>query len=437
MDKIIVNKLDEIIYHETLENGLEVYIYKKEGFNKKTAYFTTKYGSNNFEFAPIGNDKLKKYPKGIAHFLEHKLFESTDDEHTFKKFEKYGAMVNAYTNHVETAYYFSTTYNFEECLELLLDFVQYPHFTEENVEKEKGIINQEIDMTNDRIPYVIFMKTLENVLYNNPNKNPTIGDKENVNKITKEDLYECYNTFYHPSNMILTISGDIEPKEVLKQIKCNQARKKYIKQEEIKMPIYEEKKEVVKKYEHIKLNVVTPRVSVCYKMLVPNLDRKQRVKLENFINMFMDLKFGTTSDFKRKLIEDKIIKSEFEFEIERYDDVLLFIFVADAVDKDMFVECLDKKLKEISFDEKIFNLNKKVYLASMVRAFENPSYIAGRIYREIVRDKAFSYDAYDLQQELTFESFLKNVSKLNFENKSVLYITGFEEGKSVKSREYN
>ena len=427
MNKIVMNKIDEVIYHETLENGLEVYIYKKPGFNKKTAHFTTKYGSNNFEFIPNGEKNMREYPKGIAHFLEHKLFESQDNEDVFKKFEKYGAFVNAYTNHVETTYYFSTVYNFNECLELLLDFVQSPYFTDENVEKEKGIIYQEIDMTNDRIPYVTYMKTLQNTLINNPNKNATIGNKENVGKITKEDLYDCYNTFYHPSNMILTIAGDVEPDEVVKKVKENQEKKNYKKQENIKLPLYKEEKKVVKEYEHIKQNVVSPRISVCYKMVVPNLERKEKVKFENFINMFLSLKFGSTSNFERTLIEDGVIKAAFSDEMLFYDDVVLFIFTADIIDKEEFIRRLEEKLKSMDFDEKIFNLNKKIYLASMVRAFENPGYIAARIFKEIIRNGAFSNDAYDLEQELTYEMFLENVGELDFKNKSVLYVTSKSE----------
>ena len=135
MDKIIMTNLDEEIYHETLFNGLNVYIYKKENFLKKGAYFLTKYGSSTNEFVPINESKMVSFPKGIAHFLEHKLFESSDNEKTFEKFEKYGADVNAYTNHDVTNYYFSCVDNFDSCLEELINFVQAPYFTDENVEK--------------------------------------------------------------------------------------------------------------------------------------------------------------------------------------------------------------------------------------------------------------------------------------------------------------
>lgn len=423
MDKIVINSLDEVIHHETLENGLEVYFYKKEGFNRKTAHFVTKYGSNNYEFVPLGKNKMKEYPKGIAHFLEHKLFESSDDESVFLKFQKYGAMVNAYTNHYETCYYFSCFDNFNECLELLLDFVQTPYFTDENTEKEKGIIEQEIDMTNDRIDYLLYVKQLENTLKNNPNRNTTIGDKEDIRKITKEDLYDCYKTFYHPSNMILTISGDIDIDETIKLIKENQNKKTYNKKSAIKLPSYKEENKVVNDYEHIIKNVTSNRLSICYKMLFSKLEKKELYKLKLFLSIFVDMKFGATTNFEKKLIDEKIIKSNFSYEYMLFDDIVLFMFDADILDKEKFINVLDEYLKNNNFDERIFNLTRKAFLASMVRTFDTPSYIAKKIYSDIIKYNEFTNYSYDVMNDYKFNEFKEQLKKLNFNNKSVLYVT--------------
>lgn len=423
MDKIIINSLDEIIHHETLENGLEVYFYKKEGFNKKTAHFVTKYGSNNYEFVPIGQTDMKEYPKGIAHFLEHKLFESSDNENTFLKFQKYGATVNAYTNHYETCYYFSCFDNFNDCLELLLDFVQTPYFTDENTEKEKGIIEQEIDMTNDRIDYLLYVKQLENTLKNNPNRNTTIGDKENIRKITKEDLYECYNTFYHPSNMVLVISGDINIDETMSLIKENQNKKTFAKESSIKLPTYKEEEKVVKEYEHIVKNVTSNRLSICYKMLFPKLDRKKLYSLNLFLSIFVDMMFGATTDFEKKLIDKKIIKSNFSYEYMFFDDIVLLLFEADVLDNEKFINVLDEYLKNNKCNKKIFNLTKKAFLASMVRSFDTPSYIARKIYSDIVKYNEFTYYSYDVINNYRFDEFKEQLKKLKFDNKSILYVT--------------
>lgn len=427
MDKIIVNGLDEVVYHETLDNGLNVYIYKKEGFNKKTAHFVTKYGSNNYEFVPVGKNKMKTFPKGIAHFLEHKLFESSDNENTFIKFEKYGAMVNAYTNHYETCYYFSCSNYFEECLNLLLDFVQNPYFTDENTEKEKGIIEQEIDMTNDKINYVVYVKQMENSLLNNPNRNTTIGDKRNIRKITKEDLYECYNTFYHPSNMTLVLSGDFDVEHVMNVIKENQGKKNFEKQGKINLPNYKEEEKVLKEYEHITKNVTSNRLSVCYKIIPKKEEKTSLYKLSLFISMFLDIKFGATTNYEKQLIDKKIIDSNFNYNSLIFDDVILLMFDADIIDKERFIEELEDYLKDSSYEKKIFELNKRAFLSSMVRSFDSPSFIAQRIYGDIIKYGKFMNDSYDVIKQYTFNEFKGQLEILNYDNKSVLYVTNKEE----------
>ena len=427
MDKIILNNLNEVVYHEQLDNGLNVYIYKKEGFDKKTAYFTTKFGSNNYEFIPKDKREVNEYPKGIAHFLEHKLFESSDNENMFSQFEKYGAYVNAYTNHTETSYYFSTSDNFNECLNLLLDFVQSPYFTDENVEKEKGIISQEIDMVNDRLAYLIYMKQLELTLHNNPNRFCTIGDKENINKITKEDLYECYNTFYHPSNMILTIAGDIDIDEVMKEIKLNQSKKNYKKQEAVKIPKYKEEKDVVKKEALIIKNVVKPRFSICYKNIIGELKGEDLLKEETYLELFFNLKFGSTTNFEEMLLEKNIISSSFSHEFEILDDTVVIGFVGDVLDEEKFVEKIEKELKNTNYDEKVFELYKKSFLASMVRCIDNPSFIARKIFKDIIRYDEFTHYAHDTFKSLNFEEFKKTISKYKFDEKAIVRVKNKED----------
>ena len=252
MKKIKLSKLDEVIYEETLDNGLKVFIYKMKGFVKKYACFETRYGSINNNFVPEGSDSLKRFPLGIAHFLEHKLFESNENENIFKVFEDNGAYVNAATSYEKTYYYFDTVNNFDKCLTTLIDFVQSPYFTDETVEKEKGIIGQEMDMRHDNTNLFLYEKLINNGLNNIYYKDSIIGTKNSIDKITKEDLYKCYNTFYNPSNMYLVIVGDIDEEKTLSLIKENQSKKEFkkninIKQEEKEEPLSIRVKEKVYK----------------------------------------------------------------------------------------------------------------------------------------------------------------------------------------------
>src|SRR6476620_4505251 len=198
MEKIEFNQIQEEIYHEKLENGLEVFILPKKGFNKTYATFTTKYGSIDNHFMPLEKSAFLKVPDGIAHFLEHKLFEKEDGD-VFQQFSKQGASANAFTSFTRTAYLFSCTSNVEQNLNTLLHFVQEHYFSEKTVEKEKGIIGQEIQMYQDNPDWRLYFGLIDSLFVKHPIKIDIAGTIESISKITKDLLYECYETFYHPS----------------------------------------------------------------------------------------------------------------------------------------------------------------------------------------------------------------------------------------------
>src|SRR5574344_105198 len=224
---MILPIIDLNAHYYKLPNGLEVYIVHKKG--KKTyATYSTKYGAKDIEFVPFKSKKMKAFPLGIAHFLEHKLFEQEDGIDIMETFAKRGADVNAYTSYTQTCYEFSGPSQFYENLETLLSFVQSPYFTNENVEKEKGIIEQEINMYNDSPYAVMHYESLKCAFKDIPYNKKIAGDKENIFKISKEDLYECYNTFYHPSNMFVTIVGNVDPDKTIELIKKNQEKRNLI-----------------------------------------------------------------------------------------------------------------------------------------------------------------------------------------------------------------
>ena len=203
--------LRERMEERTLENGLRVCYLPKEGFSKTFAILATNFGSVDASFTIDG----ERYdtPAGVAHFLEHKMFED-EDGNALQKFARTGASPNAFTSHTMTAYHFSCTDRFEENLEILLKFVFTPYFTEENVAKERGIIGQEIGMMDDTPSWRLFCGLLEGLYRNHPVRVPIAGSVESIAQITPEVLYTCHRAFYSPKNMALIVCGTADFDEI-------------------------------------------------------------------------------------------------------------------------------------------------------------------------------------------------------------------------------
>jgi len=208
-------RIRERVIQQDHQSGLKVFVIPKKGYNKIFATFATNYGSTDNTFIVPGETETTRVPDGIAHFLEHKLFEQEDGS-VMDKFAKLGSEPNAYTAFTQTVYLFSCTGNFEENFRLLIDYVQHPYLTDENVEKEKGIIAQEIKMYDDNADWRVFFNLLGAMYEKHPVKIDIAGTVDSISQITKEMLYKCYNTFYHPSNMILAVVGDVDPETVFK-----------------------------------------------------------------------------------------------------------------------------------------------------------------------------------------------------------------------------
>ena len=204
------------IYKTTLKSGLKVFVCPRKDYTKKMGMFGTVFGSIDNELVDIETKERSKVPDGIAHFLEHKLFEQ-EDSNALDVFSKMGVDSNAYTSFDQTVYYFETAENYEECLEKLIEFVSTPYFTDQNVEKEKGIIAQEIKMYEDEPNAVVYYNLLRNLYKNHPINIDIAGTVETISKIDKETLYKCYYSYYNLKNMFLIIIGDVDVEEIIEK----------------------------------------------------------------------------------------------------------------------------------------------------------------------------------------------------------------------------
>ena len=234
MKKIEYKLLNETLYYDTLENGLQLFFIPKPGFTKYYVGFSTKYGSSTNVFIPHGKSDYLNAPYGVAHFLEHELFEK-EDEDVSKVFSNYGIESNAYTSYVETCYFITGSSNFEIGIPYLLDSIQNPYFNDKKIKKEQGIIIEEIKMVLDSPSDKLYNVLMNNMYSKHSRKEEIAGTPASVNKITKEILYDTYNTFYNPSNMTLIIVGDFTDDYIYNLVNSNQRSKKYDKINETKV----------------------------------------------------------------------------------------------------------------------------------------------------------------------------------------------------------
>lgn len=369
--EITSERLNEKLYLYEHPSGLKAYVMPKPGYTKKYATFATHYGSINNEFIIPGEQAATRMPDGVAHFLEHKLFEQKDGS-VMDKFSKLGSNPNAYTGFNATVYLFSCTDRFEENFQLLLDFVQNPYITGESVEKEKGIIGQEIRMYEDDPGWRVFFNYLAALYINHPVKIDIAGSVESISKINRDSLYKCYNTFYHPSNMVIFIVGDVDVNGTLEIVE--KAIKTSEKKGEIKRIFPDEPQTINKPVVEQKLVVAQPLFQMGFKDPKAGLKGQEAQMRELAVRMLQEIIMGRSSDLYRELYEEGLINDTFEMDYMLEDNYGLSAFGGESRDP---IKVRDRFFKEIAglqkrqLDEKIFRRVKKSTLGKFLRQFNS------------------------------------------------------------------
>jgi len=368
LKKTTYSELGESVYTTTHESGLKIYIMPKKGFSKSYAVFATKYGSINTDFVVPGENEVTTVPDGVAHFLEHKVFEEEDGKNAFDRFAKYGASANAFTSFAMTAYLFSCTDYFYENLDILLDYVQKPYFTYENVEKEKGIIAQEIRMYNDSPDNVLYFNALKCLYKNHPARIEIAGSVESIMEIDKDILYKCYNTFYHPSNMVLYVVGDVDENKVLELVKKN------IRQNqnpgEIKQVFPHEPEEINEPYMEKRLNTSIPKFIIGFKDSEVGGSGRDMLKREIESSIIIEILSGRSSPLYKKLYEGGLVTSSFGGYYNYEESFGWAAIQGEGNDpkkvKELVLEEIEN-IKKNGIDKEAFERQKKVLYGQFLR----------------------------------------------------------------------
>ena len=416
-----LEKIDLELYEETLDNGLKVFIVPKDNVNGIYATFNTKFGSIHQEFVPNNSNKMIKVPLGVAHFLEHKMFEQKDNKDPFTFYSERGCDANANTSNYKTTYLFSGANSFYDNIKFLLDYVQEPYFTDENVEKEKGIIEQEINMYKDDPFFKIYDGIINNTFVEHPIKYPIAGTIEDIYKITKEDLYNCYNTFYHPSNMFLVITGNVDPKEALNVIKINQNDKKFDEQKEIILKEYDEPNTVAKETEEVTMEIEIPKVGVGYKIDCSNI-KKNIYDIKSYISILLDLKLGSTSELSEKLKTDNLITHDLDITLINTDKHILAMIIAETNNVEEVLNYIDNELKDLSITEEELSRKKKVRKSNTIYRSDSVYSINNKIVSDIMNFNKVIYDDYKKIDKLNIKDMNRIIKEINLNNKTTYVV---------------
>lgn len=422
MNKLCVEaseELGESTISTTLENGLRVFICNKKGFSKKIGLFGTKYGSVVNDFIDITTGNRIKVPDGIAHFLEHKLFEK-EGANALDLFSKMGVSSNAYTSFDQTVYFFETSEKFEESIAMLVKLIKEPYFTDENVEKEQGIIGQEISMYDDDPTFMVYFNALRAMYQVNPVRIDIAGTIESISHITKELLYTCYNTFYSPQNMFFIVVGDVDVDETIKLIDENV--KKYesnsLSQAEIKKFIEDEPKDIAKKEISQKMDIYLPQICIGYKLDLAS--GTEIIKNETLVSIISDMYFSKQSDFFEREYNMGKINSTIDMQYEGSESFSHVIISTtstnlDEVENDIlqYIE----KIKNEPVDEELFETIKRKKIGEEILSSDSLNISYRRIIDSILNNTNVYLDM-EILNSITAKDVKEFLNKLD-ENKSV------------------
>ncbi|MDN6629771.1 MAG: insulinase family protein, partial [Staphylococcus equorum] len=406
MNEKYYKQIDEKVYEAELNNGLKLFVIPKKGFQKTFVTYTTQFGSLDNKFKPHGSDTYVTVPDGVAHFLEHKLFEN-EEEDLFTAFAEDNAQVNAFTSFDRTSYLFSATDNVDRNIKRLLTMVETPYFTKETVDKEKGIIEEEIKMYQEQPGYKLMFNTLKAMYETHPIRVDIAGSVESIYEITKDDLYLCYETFYHPSNMVLFVVGDVDAEHIYEVISEHENKRDKVNQPQIVRDALAEKSEVNEVNVSESMKLQSPRLMLGFKNeTLKNEPNEAYVKRDLEMTLFYEMVFGEETDFYQTLLNQDLIDETFGYQFV-LEPTYSFSVITSATQypdklKALLLEELENTQGKLS-DAEAFNLLKKQFIGEFISGLNSPEYIANQ-YTKLYFEGVSLFDLLDIVESITLDS---------------------------------
>lgn len=411
-------QIDETVYEETLDNGLKVVVIPKAGFSKTFVTYTTNFGSLDHTFKPHGKEEFVSVPDGVAHFLEHKLFEKEEGD-VFTSFAENDAQVNAFTTFDRTSYLFSATGNINNNIIRLLKMIESPYFTEKTVEKEKGIIAEEIKMYQEQPNYKLMFQTLGALYHNHPVQVDIAGSVDSIYKITAEDLYLSYETFYHPANMVLIIVGDVSPEDTIELVRKHEAARNMKEMPPITRKPIEEPTSVHTPYIETKMDIIQEKSMLAFKFEPNTISDKNRVKNDMEMMIALDLMFGEQTDFYQGLLEEGIIDDTFGYQFANEMTYSYLILAVTTDNHKVFKDALFRELNNYmntGFNKDELERVRKQTLGEIISSLNSPEYIANQ-YTKFYFEGVELFELIDILESVTVDSVQQTLESLiDFDN---------------------
>lgn len=369
MNKEYFESIDETLYSHTLPNGLKIRINPRPQLNSTFAAFATNYGGAWRRFKYGGN--WIDTPAGVAHYLEHKMFDMPDGDNALSLLSENGADPNAFTSSGMTCYYFESTHNFNENLEMLLKFVSTPYFTDETVEKEQGIIGQEIRMTEDSPGHTVYINLMKMLYKNNPIKDAVAGTVESIAEITAETLHSCHRVFYNPSNMTLCISGNVNPEDVIK------IAEEILPKEPGEIPVADfGEPESEFPYEYIKetfSEISAPQFLIGAK-LKPEKEGLPLLRQKIICQLALRTAFGSSSEFYTKLYSEGLLNRDYDYEVDYSSGTSTVIIGGESPEPETILSRFSEHVQKIinsGLSESDFEQAKHASFGARLRGYED------------------------------------------------------------------
>lgn len=410
-------KVDEKVYTEKLDNGLEVYLYKTDKTKNFYITISVKYGARITKYK-VGKKVVDVIP-GSAHFLEHKVMALSENKEISKRINDLGSLANAWTSYYGTNYNIFGSINLIENLKLLLDIFYNTNINEKSVNEEKGIIGEEIDMYQDQIDSLMYSKLFDNLFTKSYSKHTVVGEREDIAKITAKSLNEIYNDYYVPNNTFIIVTGNFDTEEVMNTIKDYMKNIK-VKPKELPKRIKEREKEIVCiPYEEIKKDMENTRVKYAIKMKKKIFGIKDDNILKDYLGLILSNNFSATSElFERYKDNDIVIGMSYGVSI--IDDYLIININALTNDGNKFIENIKEDIKKLKLNEEEFERKKKKYLKSYILDFDNIEDVEYLISLSLMMDNKIDYNEYDKLIALNYKEASRIMKLINFDYTSII-----------------